>query len=1123
MRLARLAALAATTTVALCALAPAAGAAGAPAWEASSLATPTNFAPGGTGTYDVRATNVGGAGTTGDPITILDTLPQGLEYAPGSAELQVRFWKEGEALPELHDFGPECSDEELSPGQVTLSCTIEQLPEDKLQTAVLAPLEEVQLLIPVTVPGALAEGTELTNQVQVSGGGAGQATATSHNEASSAPAPSGFSYYRAGLSDEAGQPQTQAGSHPFQFTTSFALNTEPGEAAATTGPCVPKLCVPAGGDLKDVRVALPPGLVGNPNAITKCTAQQFTTVVGRSLPSGFYSETACPNSSVVGVVNLKDVEGEALVFPTPLYNLVPEPGSPAQFGFQYGNLPFYIDAELRSGSDYGIDGVVRNTSQAKRVSAATVTFWGNPADPRHDPLRGSCLIPGFKEWGFSREDEECPYEAPTQPKPFFRLPTNCSQPMDVTMGFDSWTAPGSFIAQTSPALAPGGCAALGFEPTLKARPTTDLADSPAGLHAALHIPQAEHEDPAGTGQADLREVKVQLPPGLVINPSGANGLQACTPAQIALHSAAPASCPAAARLGEVEVNTPLVDHPLPGSVYAATPHENPFGTLLAIYLAVHDPVSGVVVKLAGRVDADPASGQLRATFAENPQTPFEDFTLEFFGGPGAALRSPAVCGDYATESTLTPWSAPFSGPPVSYRDSYAITRAPGGGGCPRSAAQLPNAPTFEAGSLAPIAFAFSPFTTAISRPDGSQELETVRFSPPPGLLAKLAGVPYCPESALADTAAKSGRAEQSNPSCPGASRIGTVAVAAGAGPAPYNTTGTVYWAGPYRGAPFSVAIVTPAAAGPYDLGTVVLRVPLYVDRETAQVTAVSDPIPHILQGIPLDVRSATVTLDRPEFTVNPTSCDPMEVSGSETSTQGNTAPIAVRFQVGECGRLKFPPKLSFRLKGGTRRSAHPALQAVLRFPPGENTNISRAVVAFPHSEFLENAHFRTICTRVQFAADACPKGSIYGRASAKSPLLDYTVRGPVYLRSSSNPLPDLVFALKGPPSQPVEVDVVARIDSVNGGIRTTLDSVPDVPVSKFVLRMQGGRKGLLVNSRDICKHRNRVRVKLDAHSGRVKDSRPLLKARCKRHRKKGKGHHRSGKAKPGHAKHKGRR
>ena len=393
----------------------------------------------------------------------------------------------------------------------------------------------------------------------------------------------------------------------------------------------------------------------------------------------------------------------------------------------------------------------------------------------------------------------------------------------------------------------------------------------------------------------------------------------------------------------------------------------------------------------------------------------------------------------------------------------------------------------------------------LRREDGTQQFSSLTVKPPAGLVAKLAGTPPCSDSALAAAASKSGKAEQASPSCPSASQVGSVHAAAGAGPAPYNAPGTAYLAGPYKGAPLSLAIITPAVAGPFDLGTIVVRTALHLDPKTAQITATSDPIPQILQGIPLDVRSVQVRLDKPSFTLNPTSCDPTQVTGSLLTTTGAAAALNNRFQLAECDRLAFKPKMALFLKGGTKRSQFPALTAILR-PRAGDANIKSVAVAMPPSEFLAQSHIRTVCTRVQFAADECPKASIYGTATVTTPLLDYKLSGPVYLRSSDNPLPDLVPDLRGPAHQPIRLESAGRTDSVRNGIRNSFDYLPDAPFTKLVLKMQGAKKGLLENSRNICAQPYRAKVSFGAHNGATYEARPKLRARCgKKGRKGGKG------------------
>ncbi len=640
---------------------------------------------------------------------------------------------------------------------------------------------------------------------------------------------------------------------------------------------------------------------------------------------------------------------------------------------------------------------------------------------------------------------------------------------------------------------------------------------PALLPDATVLPQANISASAmPLATAAVKDTEVALPAGMTLNPAAANGLDACSEAQIGYlpavagvrFSAAPQSCPDAAKVGTLEVSTPLVDHKLDGAVYVAKPYQNPFGSLLAIYLAIEDPKTGTFAKLAGKVLPDPKSGQLITTVTENPQLPLEDVTLHFFGGSRGTLKTPLACGTYTTTSTLVPWSAPEGAdahPSDSFQTSVAAT---GSGTCPTSEAAALKNPAFSAGTLAPQAGAYSPFLLQLNRPDGSQQLTGLDMTLPKGLTAKLAGIPYCSEAQIA--AAKSreapnqGALERDNPSCPLASEVGSVTVGAGAGINPIYVNGRAYLAGPYKGAPLSVVIITPAVAGPFDLGAVVVRSALYLNSETAEVRAVSDPLPTILQGIPLDLRSVSLRLDRPSFVLNPTNCNPAAISGTASTLPGQSAALSSRFQVAGCSALKFKPKLALSLKGGTRRTKHPALKAVLTYPKGSYANIAYARVNLPHSEFLDQTRIKTICTRVQFAAEACPKGSIYGFARAFTPLLDKPLEGPVYLRSSNHKLPDVVAALHGQ----VDFDLVGRVDTgPNDGIRNTFDVVPDAPVSKFVLEMQGGKKGLFINSENICAKPQHAIVDYRAQNGKVLNIKPLIANSCKGKKKKGKKNH----------------
>ena len=515
-------------------------------------------------------------------------------------------------------------------------------------------------------------------------------------------------------------------------------------------------------------------------------------------------------------------------------------------------------------------------------------------------------------------------------------------------------------------------------------------------------------------------------------------------------------------------------------------------------MAIDDPATGTVVKLPGRLQANDATGQLTASFAENPQLPFSDFKLRFFGGKGAALLTPEACGKYTASAAFSSWSAadpehPSAAETVGSSDSFTIDRGPGGAPCPTGTFN----PSLRAGTANPTAGAFSPLLLRLSREEGTERIATVTAALPAGLLASLKGIPYCPDAALAaiPSAEGTGAAQLKAPSCPAASQVGRVSTGLGAGAPLFVNDGRAYLAGPYKGAPLSLAVVVPALAGPFDLGNVAVRVALQVDPTSTRVTAISDPIPAFVHGIPLDIRSLAVDLDRDQFTVNPTSCEPSTIDASFASVTKKTAAASNRFQVGGCGALRFKPSISLSLIGPTHRAAHPALHAIVRYPSGGGyANVSRAAVQLPHSEFLENAHLRHICTRVQFAGPGCPKGSIYGYARVLSPLLESPLTGPVYLRASGRQLPDLVADLSGQ----IRVQLVGRIDSAHKGIRTTFSGVPDAPISRFDLSLLGGRKGLLVNSADVCVGVHRARVSFGAQNGRSITAKPALKAACKK-------------------------
>jgi hypothetical protein len=875
-----------------------------------------------------------------------------------------------------------------------------------------------------------------------------------------------------------------AASHPPVGFTQFIVKHEPpGETPVD--------------ELKTVRVDLPAGLSVNPQATPQCSQLEFEA--DACLPTTQVGESGV-TASVLGVP-FAPTSPETLV---PVYNLIPPEGQPARFGMHLLGNQIYLEADVAWEDDYheGFTihvpetpfaslplleaGVVLKNRLAFDGGAGDGTFITTPTtcfDPEQPPNEG---VYSTYLLASSITEEKTPgYVFPQSAFPPFESPLPEGEK-------------------------PLGCAEIPYDPSIGVDTGGVPTDSPLGLLTEVQVPHIVGEENRGSSQT--RRARVVLPAGMGLNPSAANGLQACTDAQFGKGTRNPIACPPASRIGGAAIDTPpLPDGSLTGEVYVGQQlsRDPASGEQYRIFVHVGSARYGISARLIGKVSADPLTGQLTTTFDDEaigglPQVPFSSFRLDLDDGPTAVLTSPPTCGPYAAGAEMTPWSG---NPPANPSDEFTLSTAPGGGECAQTLAQRPFAPGFAAGTDNPLGGAYSPLAMDITRADGNQELKGVDVTLPPGLTAKLAGVRYCPEAALAAAAANAGVAEAASPTCPGTSLIGRADVAAGSGPAPIQIGGKAFLAGPYKGAPLSLAVVTPATAGPFDLGTVVVRVALFVDPRTAQVRAVSDPIPHVYGGALLDVRSVAVRLDRPQFSLNPTNCSPLAFAGALRGGGANplvpaafsSTPVAAPFQARNCERLGFRPKLFMRLFGGMRRAKNPRLRAVL-VARGGDANIGRAAVTLPRSLILDQSNLAKVCTRPQFATRTCPQNSVYGYARAFSPLLDEPLEGPVRLRSSDNTLPDLVADLRGQ----VAVELVGRTDSVKGRIRNTFDVVPDVPVSKFILTLRGGPKGLLVNSRNQCprkakgkkRKRRRAVAKFKAHNGKKANLRPKLRAAC---------------------------
>ena len=918
-----------------------------------------------------------------------------------------------------------------------------------------------------------------------------------------------FDHYRiesasASLSD------SQAGAHA-DFTTSFTLSESGGEPYALT---------------RDIIVHLPPGLLGNPEGFPKCTTLQLGTDPTKG---------TCPIDSQIGSMDL-DLGGEraAGIFEDePIYNM-PSPGGDivARFGFYAAIYSGIINVRYDSTTN-SLVAAVESAPSGAGLLAATVRFWGVPGAKVHDSER----LSGEEALTHSGPPGGHPSTLPEN-LAFMSNPTSCEAGQEVNFLARSYQLPGQPSTVSAPFPQITGCGLVGFSPSTSAKPTTTQGTTGTGLDYGLSFPTTGLEFSNLNLGSEIKRAEVSLPVGMTVNPSEAEGLGVCTEEDLAretYNSAPNVGCPETSKIGSVEAITPEIDRNPTGSLYLAKPYANPFGSLIALYMVLKIPDRGVLVTMAGKVTTDPETGQITTVFDESPQVPVKEFKLHFREGARAPLITPAACGSYTTVSRLTPWSAP--GGTLARESSFQIESGPNHGSCPTGGLP-PFNPDLLAGTQNNAAGTYSPFDLKITRNDAEQEITHFSIKLPPGVTGRLAGIPFCPDASIAAAQARKGphggEEELSSPSCPGASQIGTTLVGAGVGDVLTYVPGKVYLAGPYHGSPLSIVAITAAKAGPFDLGTVVVREALKVNPETAEVSvdaAGSDPIPHIIQGIPVHLRDIRVYVDRPEFMLNPTSCERTSVastvlgSGLDFASETDDRPVTVTtpFQAADCAALDFRPRLKLSLKGPTKRTGLPRLKAVVAARPGD-ANIGRAVVTLPKSEFLEQGHIGNTCTRVQFNegggnGEHCPKRSLLGHARAWTPLLAEPLEGPVFLRSNGGErkLPDMVAALH---STDININLIGYISSVHhkgsdvSRIRTIFANVPDAPVSRFVLEMFGGKRGLLINSANLCQGKHRAISTFVGQNGKRIMTRPVVHAQCKRrHHKKKHPAHRKAKKK----------
>lgn len=895
----------------------------------------------------------------------------------------------------------------------------------------------------------LATGT-LTGQIEISGGGAPQRSMIPISFKVGSGDPFSVKSFLLSMTDAPSFPAQQAGSDPAELETDVSF---PSEAKANLGLAPGAVNAPAE-SFKDVIVHVPPGFIGNPTATPRrCTAPQLVTPIKET------STPTCPLESQIGVVEVNGRDREAL------WNMVPAKGAPAQFGFYYLTLGVTLTAKVRP-SDYGVDIVSRNTSSSIPVPKFSVIMWGVPGDRSHDPQRGLCLSTG---------GTGCTVQ--TERVPFLRTPTSCpGTPLTWGIEVNTYQHPDVQHAASTTTPTIEDCQLNPFEPSLSLTPSALTPHAPSGVDATLSMPQ--DYGPDGLAPADLRTATVTLAPGMTIDPSSADGLAACSDAQLGLGQEGVATCPDASKLGALELRTPLLDHPIGGAIFLRTQSSSDplSGEEYRIAIELRSDDDGIDIKLPGQIEADPVTGRLTTVFDDLPQLPFESMTLHFKTGPRAPLVTPSACGAYSTHSQLTSWSQKT----VSSDSPFTISADGNGGPC----AAPTFTPSLTAGTENPVAGAFSPFALQLQRSDADRELAALNeLSLPPGLLANAASVAVRCTDAQAAAAA-----------CPTASHLGSVTVGAGAGSNPFYVSGDVYLmgqqtSGPFKGDPFGLAVVVHALAGPFDLGYVVVRAGIQI-HDDGSVSTQSEPFPSILQGIPLQLRDIRVSLDRPGFIFNPTSCSPKTISGSVSSLQGQSASLSSRFQVDDCAALAFKPDFKASTAAKTSKLNGAALRVHLGTHEGPRTtpkeaNIAKVEVQLPAVLPSRLATLQKACTAAQFEEDParCPEGSFVGTAIAHTPILASPLSGPAILVSHGGAaFPDLVLVLQG---EGVRIDLTGHTQIKNGVTLSHFETVPDAPVSSFDLNLPAGPHSVLAANANLCVQNPTMPTKLTAQNGAV--------------------------------------
>jgi hypothetical protein len=866
---------------------------------------------------------------------------------------------------------------------------------------------------------------------------------------------------------------TQAGGHP-DLSTSFTL-ADPGNPEAA----------------KNVIFNTPQGVFGNPDAITHCTSSDFAT-------------DQCPSNSQGGLITVyADYEGKGddLLGTAPVFDLQPQRDQTALFAFIVPtlNIPITIPVAVRTSSDYGLRFTVQDITQVTPLAGANLTFWGFPAAAVHNAQRFPKGTPGEPANCPEIADTSClgapiPSSIPVQP--LTDNPTNCTgAPLTTTLEVQTYQDLEHLSRKESQYPETTGCDLEVFNPVLYASPTNSEADAPSGLNLELSAPQSLG---FSASPSELKAATVTFPEGFTINPDAADGQSSCADSQANFDSEGPAECPNQSKIGTFAIETQALSGPLEGAVYIGQPMPEDQYRLFLIASGF-----GINAKLVGSVRPNPVTGQLTVYFENLPEVPFETFQLHLFSGERALMATPTTCTIYTTRAEFFPWNTTLA----EQRSSqiFGLDSGPHGALCPGRI--RPFDPSLEAGTSNPIAGAFSAFTLKLDREDGDQYLGKLNFTMPPGLTANLHGITYCPEADIAKAVQNAGRVEQLQPSCPSSSEIGTTNVAAGPGSHPFHAVGKLYMAGPFKGAPLSLVAITPALAGPYDYGVVVVRVAINVDPLDAHVIADSETVPEIIGGIPIRMREIQVNIDRPNFMINPTNCSQFAVASEGIGDQGTAAGFSSPFAAVNCVTLPFKPHMTITQLGGhksTGRGKDPSIRFDLRTRPGD-ANIESLALTLPNALEIDQNHLGNICAKSELLATHCAGRQSIGTVKDETPLLEKPLEGLAYAVSGYKGLPHVALILGG------QVTVIPQAESQtigNGRLRTTVPVVPDVPVGHFQLTLYGKGQGYLTNTRSLCAHASTT-VQYTAQNGTTLSQTAPIKAGCGASHRRPKRHHRN--------------